>query len=852
MINHKKFITLLAVSTLTIAALPVVPIANLATVVVSAEGTTPTTSVTVGTDGVITINAEGTEYGDDSSKNAIDSGMYNTLLSNLTGENAKKKLKITGTLVNIQKILVNIGSNAFTNNDAGAKTLLGALNAVENLELDVTGDAVLTPEAIAYISFLKREALANAGEGAASALKTLAIDVSGKVTFGEKTVNNDDIPATIAVAIEGLGLSDEGQSATIEADGGITLPADQTDIATFFGSTAVVAGNTVTTDGGNGSVFDVSEEGVLTESAVSVNSDTVIINANLTSSYTDTDGDGKTYYLSTADYNALNTALATNKKVAIKGSKANIQNVLGDFATLTTDTTYGTGFVTLLGTVTDLGVDFVGDATIDTAFLTAVGTIVAKITSNIFDNLAVSSTGNLTLTDGVKNVLNTNALGAKVAFSVGDGKQLILPNDADINEFFKNSYSSTAVSVKEDTPIKVGDAIYVAGSDGSVTNPKITSLSIDADAYAYAYAATDKTALNALDAKIIGQFIALAESASLTVSGSIDAVRTYLTVAATAFGNEGAASQIGGAANIKTLNLAIDGDTEFIPNDLAYINYLKGQITSSSLDTLNIDVTGNVTFGAKLEGSDSSIPDTIAGSVSDTIFTTFSASGTVTLPEGTAATQKAIKAFFGKAVVADGTEVKVDGKTFISDGENGYEPKPSTPSTPGGDGGSTTPPSTEDPEVPTDLPTFGGATAHIQNIGDVPSSAITLGGNSVFVGTTGRSLRLEEVSFSLADGLKGLSYQVHVQDKGWLSTVADGAKTGTRGQGKRIEAIKFTLSKELDKEYDVYYRVHVQNQGTTKWYKTGDIAGTTGKSLRIEAIQVALVKKPANLPTEFK
>ncbi|MBS7577911.1 MULTISPECIES: hypothetical protein [unclassified Enterococcus] len=35
------------------------------------------------------------------------------------------------------------------------------------------------------------------------------------------------------------------------------------------------------------------------------------------------------------------------------------------------------------------------------------------------------------------------------------------------------------------------------------------------------------------------------------------------------------------AVNIKTLNLAIDGYAEFIPNNLTDINYLKGQIYSA-------------------------------------------------------------------------------------------------------------------------------------------------------------------------------------------------------------------------------------------------------------------------------
>jgi len=38
----------------------------------------------------------------------------------------------------------------------------------------------------------------------------------------------------------------------------------------------------------------------------------------------------------------------------------------------------------------------------------------------------------------------------------------------------------------------------------------------------------------------------------------------------------------------------------------------------------------------------------------------------------------------------------------------------------------------------------------------------------------------------------------------------NGAASGTRGEGKRLEAIRIQLTGQLAQYYDVYYRVHAQ------------------------------------------
>lgn len=131
---------------------------------------------------------------------------------------------------------------------------------------------------------------------------------------------------------------------------------------------------------------------------------------------------------------------------------------------------------------------------------------------------------------------------------------------------------------------------------------------------------------------------------------------------------------------------------------------------------------------------------------------------------------------------------------------------------------------------------------HVQNKGwlkEVKDGAIG--------GTSGKSLRVEamriRVNADEAGIAGGISYRVHVQDKGWMDWVNDGAEAGTQGEAKRLEAIQIKLYGDIADEYDVYYTVHAQNKGWLAWAKNGSSSGTAGQSLRLEAVKVVLVKK---------
>ncbi len=139
---------------------------------------------------------------------------------------------------------------------------------------------------------------------------------------------------------------------------------------------------------------------------------------------------------------------------------------------------------------------------------------------------------------------------------------------------------------------------------------------------------------------------------------------------------------------------------------------------------------------------------------------------------------------------------------------------------------------------------------HVQNKGNIPlpDGSFITGPNEL--GTEGEGLRLEGLCLELTGDVPAgaaISYDVHVQNEGWMGAVENGAYAGTTDKSLRIEAIKINLI-GLD-GYDVYYRGHIQNKGDVpmiddqwSWVKNGAELGSTGESLRLESIEVKIVK----------
>ena len=135
---------------------------------------------------------------------------------------------------------------------------------------------------------------------------------------------------------------------------------------------------------------------------------------------------------------------------------------------------------------------------------------------------------------------------------------------------------------------------------------------------------------------------------------------------------------------------------------------------------------------------------------------------------------------------------------------------------------------------------------HVQNVGwqtTVVDGALS--------GTEGQSLRLEAIKVQLLNAPVGakISYKVHVQNIGWQSYFSDSAVAGTSGLSLRLEAIQIKL--EGMPGYSVQYQVHVQNVGWQDWKADDVVAGTSGQSLRLEAIRIKIVKLPETATTEL-
>lgn len=121
-------------------------------------------------------------------------------------------------------------------------------------------------------------------------------------------------------------------------------------------------------------------------------------------------------------------------------------------------------------------------------------------------------------------------------------------------------------------------------------------------------------------------------------------------------------------------------------------------------------------------------------------------------------------------------------------------------------------------------------------------------------GGTLDNLRMESIRISLGQQLPegSIHYSAHVQSYGWMEEVRDGQLSGSVGEGKRMEAISISLSGSVSELYDVYYRVKVQGLEWLGWAKNGEAAGTESFGLFIEAIEVKLVGKEESKPLSMR
>ena len=117
-------------------------------------------------------------------------------------------------------------------------------------------------------------------------------------------------------------------------------------------------------------------------------------------------------------------------------------------------------------------------------------------------------------------------------------------------------------------------------------------------------------------------------------------------------------------------------------------------------------------------------------------------------------------------------------------------------------------------------------------------------------GTVGKAKAMEALTINLGsvdyDG--SIEYRAHVSNLGWLDWVTEGEIAGTVGKALAMEAISIRLTGELAEKYDIYYRVHVSNLGWLDWAKNGENAGSAGYAYAMEAIEIQLIEKGKDAP----
>ena len=117
-------------------------------------------------------------------------------------------------------------------------------------------------------------------------------------------------------------------------------------------------------------------------------------------------------------------------------------------------------------------------------------------------------------------------------------------------------------------------------------------------------------------------------------------------------------------------------------------------------------------------------------------------------------------------------------------------------------------------------------------------------------GTTGQAKATQALAVRVNDTQYSgnVVYDTYMQSYGWTGQKSNNAAAGIPNGGKRMEAVKASLTGELAEHYDIYYRTYTQSYGWLDWAKNGEPAGTKDFSKRVEAVQMKLVQKGGTAP----
>ncbi|MBR4513538.1 MAG: hypothetical protein IKO61_01435 [Lachnospiraceae bacterium] len=116
---------------------------------------------------------------------------------------------------------------------------------------------------------------------------------------------------------------------------------------------------------------------------------------------------------------------------------------------------------------------------------------------------------------------------------------------------------------------------------------------------------------------------------------------------------------------------------------------------------------------------------------------------------------------------------------------------------------------------------------------------------STMAGTTD-NLRMETIQMQLSGVTGAVKYRAYVEKMGWTqwATTADTTTfAGTKGMSRRVEMIQLQASGQVATLYDMYYRAYSEKFGWLGWAKSGAKAGSAGYARKLEAFQVNFVRK---------
>lgn len=118
------------------------------------------------------------------------------------------------------------------------------------------------------------------------------------------------------------------------------------------------------------------------------------------------------------------------------------------------------------------------------------------------------------------------------------------------------------------------------------------------------------------------------------------------------------------------------------------------------------------------------------------------------------------------------------------------------------------------------------------------------GREAEWVGSRGQSRRLLgfKIGFRHAPANVGIRYRGHFENVGDTDWVSEG-QVLTGGEGRRLEGFSIELTGKDAAKYNVLYQAHLENYGDTPVICNGLFAGTRGEGRRVEAISVIVVPK---------